>query len=68
MIKLNDIEKARARISAGIYLSPCPFTETLSRMTGCELYLKLENLQMTGSFKERGALNKIFCLSDAQKT
>ena len=68
MINLKDIEEARARISAGIYLSPCPFTETLSRMTGCGLYLKLENLQMTGSFKERGALNKILCLSEAQKT
>jgi len=68
MINLKDIEAARARISTGIYLSPCPYTETLSRMTGCELYLKLENLQMTGSFKERGALNKILGLSEAQKT
>ena len=68
MIHLKDIEEARARISASIYLSPCPFTETLSRMTDCELYLKLENLQMTGSLKERGALNKVLCLTDTQNT
>ena len=67
MITLTDIETARRRIQDHIYLSPCACTETLSRMTGCRLFLKLENLQMTGSFKERGALNKMLSLTEAQR-
>ncbi len=67
MITLADIETARRRIRDRIYLSPCAYTETLSRMTGCRLFLKLENLQMTGSFKERGALNKMLSLSETQR-
>jgi len=67
MVTLADIRAARQRIGASIFLSPCAYTETLSRLTGCHLSLKLENLQMTGSFKDRGALNKILLLSDAQK-
>jgi threonine dehydratase len=67
MVTLADIETARRHIRDSVFLSPCAYTETLSRMTDCRLFLKLENLQMTGSFKERGALNKILSLSDAQK-
>ncbi len=68
MVTLADIETARRRIKDSVFLSPCAYTETLSRITGCRLFLKLENLQMTGSFKERGALNKILSLNNAQKT
>jgi threonine dehydratase len=50
-----------------IFHSPCAYTETLSRMTGTRLYLKLENLQMTGSFKERGACNKLLSLTDDER-
>jgi threonine dehydratase len=67
MLTLADIEAARRRIQDHVYLSPCAYTESLSRMTGCRLFLKLENLQMTGSFKERGALNKVLSLGDQQK-
>ena len=67
MITLTNIETARRRIRDHIYLSPCAYTETLSRMTGCRLFLKLENLQMTGSFKERGALNKMLSLTETQR-
>jgi len=67
MVTLGDIEKARSRIGDSVFLSPCSKSETLSRLTGCEVYLKLENLQMTGSYKERGSLNKILQLSDLQK-
>ena len=66
MVTLRDVENARSRISDSVFLSPCAKSETLSRLTGCEVYLKLENLQMTGSFKERGSLNKILHLSDRQ--
>src|SRR4051794_20919600 len=67
MITLADIERARERVRDAIYLSPCTRSETLSRRIGCELYLKLENLQMTGSFKERGALNKLALLTPAER-
>src|SRR5512143_138527 len=67
MITLADIETARRRIQERVYLSPCACTETLSRMTGYRLFLKLENMQMTGSFKERGALNKMLSLTEAQR-
>jgi threonine dehydratase len=43
-------------------VTPCARSESLSQRVGCEIYLKLENLQMTGSFKERGALNKLATL------
>ena len=62
MIDIGDIEAARARIQAAIYCSPCPASETLGELTGTRCHVKLENLQMTGSFKERGALAKLSIL------
>ncbi len=62
-IGLADVQAARARLRGSIYLSPCPHSEMLSGLTGQHVYLKLENLQMTGSFKERGALNRIAMLT-----
>jgi threonine dehydratase len=62
MITLIDIEAARERIKEQIYLSPFPYSESFSRMTGSRIFFKLENLQMTGSFKERGALNHLLTL------
>ncbi|MFI5306757.1 MAG: threonine ammonia-lyase [Polyangiales bacterium] len=67
MITLSDIEQARARVGAGIYVTPCARSQALSERLGCELYLKLENLQMTGSFKERGAFNKLALLGEEQR-
>src|SRR3569833_1206442 len=66
-VTLDSIEQARARIRANIYLSPCNHSAAISKIAGNRVYLKLENLQMTGSFKERGALNKILTLSDSEK-
>jgi threonine dehydratase len=63
MITVADIEAARARVRASLYLSPCAVSEAFSRVAENRVYLKLENLQMTGSFKERGALNKLLTLS-----
>jgi threonine dehydratase len=65
-ITLDDILAARERIGSAVYLSPCTRSEMLSRVTGQSVFLKLENLQMTGSFKERGALNKIATLTAEQ--
>jgi threonine dehydratase len=62
-ITLADVQAAAERLRGSIYLSPFPHSETLSRVTGHTIFLKLENLQMTGSFKERGALNRISLLT-----
>jgi len=67
MIGVADIEAARARIRGSIYLSPCAHSETLSRVAGNKVFLKLENLQMTGSFKERGAANLLLQLSSDER-
>ena len=67
MVTLGMIEAAAARLGPFLYRSPLVYSETLSGLTGHSIYLKLENLQMTGSFKERGALNKILSLTDAQR-
>ncbi len=66
MITLEDVKKAHENIGNTIYLSPLARSETLSRITGKEIFLKLDNLQMTGSFKERGALNKLMSLTDEE--
>lgn len=67
MITLADVQAARERLGRAIYHTPCPVSLTLSKLCGCHIYFKLENLQMTGSFKERGALNRLLQLSDAEK-
>ena len=65
-VTLADIQAARERLGTAVYRTPCARSETLSRMTGQSVFLKLENLQMTGSFKERGALNRIATLTPEQ--
>jgi threonine dehydratase len=65
-ISLEDVFDARERLRDSIYYSPCPHSVMLSALTGQQIYLKLENLQMTGSFKERGALNRIAMLTPEQ--
>ena len=62
-IGLNDVLAARERLRDQVYYSPCARSEMLSKLTGQQVYLKLENLQMTGSFKERGALNRLSLLT-----
>jgi threonine dehydratase len=67
-VNIADIRAARERIRASVYLSPCAYSETFSQLTGSRVYFKLENLQMTGSFKERGALNKILLLTKEERS
>jgi len=67
MISLESIRAAAGRIAGAVERTPFLPSQTLSRLTGCELYLKFENLQFTASFKERGALNKLLALSDAER-
>jgi threonine dehydratase len=67
MVTLEDVQSALGRIRDRIYLSPCARSETLSRLTGTNGFLKLENLQMTGAYKERGALNKLLLLGATER-
>jgi threonine dehydratase len=64
---LADIEAARARIGALARVTPVYSSETLSRRSGRPVMLKAENLQRTGSFKIRGAVNKIATLTDEER-
>lgn len=66
-IRFEDIENAHHRIRNSVLRSPCAFSQKLSQATSCQLFLKLENLQMTGAYKQRGALNKILQLSEEEK-
>ena len=66
-LTFSDITAARDRIAGGVALTPCPYSAPLSEVCGCEVYCKLEFLQRTGSFKERGARNALLLLDSAQK-
>jgi threonine dehydratase len=66
-LSLDDVELARDRIASGIYLSPCPESIPLSEIAGCRMYCKLDYLQRTGSFKERGARNALLLLDTEQR-
>jgi threonine dehydratase len=63
-ICLDDIRKASERIRPYIHRTPLIRSDSFSRLTGAEVFLKAENLQKTGSFKVRGALNKMMGLKD----
>jgi len=65
-INLADVVAARERLRGAVYYTPCAYSQMLSDLTGQQIYLKLENLQMTGAFKERGALNRIATLTPEQ--
>lgn len=67
-VSLDEIQAARKRIHDSIYLSPCARSEYFSQHTGNSVYLKLDNLQRTGSFKERGALNKLLTLTSEERS
>src|SRR5262245_43185547 len=67
-ITLADICAARERIAGAIYVSPCQESPALSELTGCRIICKLDSLQRTGSFKERGARNALLLLSAEQRS
>jgi len=67
MIKLPDIQAALGRIRADIRVSPCPRSEAFSALTRNTIFLKLDNQQRTGAFKERGALNKLLTLNQDER-
>ncbi|TYL38265.1 threonine ammonia-lyase [Natronococcus pandeyae] len=67
MLHLSDILEARDRVRETSRHTPLEYSHTYSSMTGADVYLKLENVQRTGSFKIRGATNRIATLSDEEK-
>ena len=67
MLTIRAIRDAAERIRGSVVVTPFVHSEKFSQLTGSSIFLKLENLQMTGAFKERGALNKILLLSEEER-
>jgi threonine dehydratase len=67
LLTFADIEQAAQRIAGHVVQTPCPLSIPLSEATGANIYCKLEYLQRTGSFKERGACNALTLLSSDKK-
>ena len=68
MVSLDDVRAARGRIHGRVVLTPCTPSEAFGEMFGGHAWFKFENLQRTGSFKERGALNRMLLLSDDERS
>lgn len=66
-ITLQDVENAKAKLTGAVKKTPLELSRSLSERVGTEVYLKFENLQTTGSFKIRGAMNRILNLTDSEK-
>ena len=66
-LAFDDILAARDRLQGHIERTPCRRSRTLSEITGAEVWVKFENLQFTAAYKERGALNKLLQLTEAEK-
>jgi threonine dehydratase len=66
-ITAADVAAARQRIAGAVAVSPCVESEALSQLTGCRIVCKLDNLQRTGSFKERGGRNALMLLDPAAR-
>ena len=66
-LTIADVHAAAERIAGAIVRTPMLHSRTLSRIAGCEIWLKFENLQFTAAYKERGALNALLLLSEEQR-
>ena len=66
-IDFEEIEKASRTLSGSIVNTPFSKSQTLSNILGANIWLKFENLQFTGAYKERGALNRIAALTEEEK-
>jgi len=67
MIGLDDVRAAAARIAGRVIRTPVLRSATISRATGADVVLKLDNLQATGAFKERGAANRLSMLTEGER-
>lgn len=66
-VTIADVEAAAGRLEGAVVQTPTLLSRTLSERTGATVFVKLENLQFTGAYKERGALNRLLHLSEEQK-
>ena len=66
-VSLSTVRAAARRIAGGVVVTPCQPSIPLSEITGAKVYCKLDNMQRTGSFKERGARNALLQLSRSQR-
>lgn len=66
-LTLADVHEARYRLAGVIKPTPLEYSRTISELLGSQVFFKMENLQRTGSFKIRGAYNKLFRLPDASR-
>src|SRR6195952_2801912 len=67
MITLEDVEQAAERIAGRVLRTRMLPSHAISGLTGADVVLKLDNLQVTGAFKERGAANRLALLTDAER-
>lgn len=67
MIGIEDVKSAAARISGKVVRTPTMRCDAISRITGADIWLKLDTLQATGAFKERGAANRLALLDEAER-
>ena len=67
-VTLDDITRARRTIEGQVLRTPMLPAPKLSRLTGAKVYVKYENLQVTNSFKERGAVNKLTALTGSERS
>jgi len=68
LLNIQNIQEAQERIKEIVVKTPMAFAPYLSEVSQSEVYLKKENLQVTGAFKIRGAYNKLSSLSDAERS
>jgi threonine dehydratase len=62
LLTANEVRAAAARIAGAVVRTPTLYSQTLSEITGADIWLKFENHQFTASYKERGALNAMLLL------
>ena len=67
LLTLADVRAAAGRIAGMVVHTPTLHSKTLSRIAGCDIWLKFENHQFTAAYKERGALNCLMLLNDEQR-
>jgi threonine dehydratase len=66
-VTIDDIRAAQERIAGQVDRTPVRYSRRLSQLTGAEIWIKFDNLHFTGSFKERGALNRLLQLTPDEK-
>ena len=66
-LTLADVEAAAERIGDAVVRTPTSHSRTLSKIAGCDIWLKFENLQFTAAYKERGALNALLTMDETRR-